>query len=40
MKMEKKRICSFTEKCEDEVHDCPHAEVSNHCVCHCWHGEM
>lgn len=34
------RVCSFTENCKDDVHDCPHVEASNHCECHCWHGEI
>ncbi len=34
-----RHICSFTEKCLEEVHDCPHVEVSNHCESHCWHGD-
>ncbi len=37
---EKKHICSFTEHCKEEVHDCPHTEVSNHCECHCWYGSF
>lgn len=34
------QICSFTENCKDKVHKCPYVEASNHCDCHCWHGDM
>lgn len=40
MKKEEKHICSFTEDCKDEVHDCPYVKISNHCENHCWHDEV
>jgi len=38
--METKHICSFTTYCTNEIHNCPHTEVSNHCEQHCWHGDI
>lgn len=38
--MKQKHICSFTKACDEEVHECPYEEASNHCECHCWYGDM